>query len=124
MTRRWLLLGLAILATAVAGSMVLLLTAPRHRINEDSVKLIQNGMTQAEIEVVFGVPPGDYSSGGLRVYWEEPQKRLDRKEWTGDAVGVEVFFDPSGKVQAVDQYQVFPFPSEPLLAKLRRWLGL
>ena len=120
--RRWLLLVSGFLAVAVAGFLALWLATTQHRINENSVKLIQNGMTQAEIEVVFGVPPGDYSSGGFRVYWG--QKRLDGKEWMGDAVAVDVFFDSSGKVQAVDQYQVFRFPSEPLLAKLRRWLGL
>ena len=127
MKRRRLLLLMGLVTTAATmGCLALWLTSLRHRINEESVKLIQEGMTQADVQAVFGVPPGDYSNGGIPIYsrdsdWLEP---VDRKEWIGDAVAVEVFFDSAGKVLHVYQNQVAQFPDESLPTRVRHWLGM
>jgi hypothetical protein len=65
--RRRILGGLAILLTlAAVGVGIQWLLTPKHRITKESLELIKVGMTQSEVEDILGVPPGDYSHGGLR----------------------------------------------------------
>jgi hypothetical protein len=126
MTKRRLLLTVGFLAmVAVMGWLALWLNSPRHRINEDTVKLIKNGMTQGDVEAIFGIPPGHYTDGGF--YFDHSLHNpptQDRKEWVGKDVAVDVFFDASGKVLRVDHFRVTRSGNEPFLAKLRRWLRL
>ncbi len=38
-----------------------LLAPPAHRIDKAHFEMIQPGMTRAEVEAIFGVPPGEYN---------------------------------------------------------------
>lgn len=142
--RRWLLLGVGSVAVAgVVGYLALWLSGPRHRINMESATLIEKGMTQADVEAILGVPPGDYSSGeiawefsedqppGTRVgyrlfYYKDvrPTGIMRGKEWASNECIVVVEFDSSGKVVGVSGYPVLKLPSESMLSKLRRWFRL
>jgi hypothetical protein len=57
--RRFSRLLLIALVAVVAGFYPLLAPMP-HRIDPAHFDLIQNGMTQADVEAIFGVPPGQY----------------------------------------------------------------
>src|SRR4051794_23390992 len=97
---------LMFLATALLffGGFVgfLFLTTPRHRINEDTIKLIKVGMTQADVEKIFGAPAGDYSGGAV---WatindgigREPREVGAHLDWYGEETGIQVCFDSNGK---------------------------
>jgi len=130
MTRQRLRLGLATVAmSAVVGYVLLRHTASAHRINEASLKLIQPGMTQADVEKVLGVPPGDYSHGGcvLDPFLDPPEDNDGRnwigRLWIGEEVAVFVFFDVSGNVANARKHLV-QRNEQSFLAKIRRWLGV
>ena len=59
-------------APIVAGLAVVALTPwarptpPRHRINRHGFEQIRMGMTQADVEGILGVPPGQYRSHASR----------------------------------------------------------
>jgi hypothetical protein len=54
--RRPLILAILVIITLFFP----LLAPPRHRIDDAHFRLIKGGMTEAEVEAVFGVPAGDY----------------------------------------------------------------
>jgi hypothetical protein len=59
MRRSWL--RILVLAVAVAVVFAFPLLAPTaHRIDQAHFELIQDGMTRADVEAIFGVPPGKY----------------------------------------------------------------
>ena len=123
MTRRCLLLLLGFIATTATVAIVAFYPIPpRHRINETSVHLIQKGMTQAEVEIIFGAPPGKYAEEGRRLHFGSI-KRVGRIEsWLGEEVTAEVSFDSSGKVSRA---YVTAIRSEwSKLAKILRWFGM
>jgi hypothetical protein len=70
----------------------------------DNLDLIVNGMTQADVEEIFGCPPGDYTNGEA-LSWRcgigSPTFR--KKIWTGYGGDIEVNFrKDDGK--AVDKF--------------------
>ena len=136
--RRRLLLVSGVLALiAVAGYMALWLTAPRFRISEESAKLIKKGMTQAEVEAVLGVPPGDYSvthRGNQTIHhfneigltgdpWRDKLPLgYQRKRWLSEGWGIDVLFDPGGNVEGLRNIIAVGKTEVSLLARIRRWL--
>jgi hypothetical protein len=61
--RRWLILAISFMVvTAVMSYLARRGETPDHRINEGSSKLISKGMTQKDLEAIFGVPPGNYEA--------------------------------------------------------------
>src|SRR5204863_125863 len=65
--------GLLIALVAVVTFFYPLLTPTPHRIDETHVSLIDKGMSRAQVEAIFGVPPGQYDwpegeSAALRYY--------------------------------------------------------
>jgi hypothetical protein len=52
--------GLLLVLLAVVVGIFPLLAPTPHRIDHDHFALIQDGMTKAEVEAIFGVPPGEY----------------------------------------------------------------
>jgi hypothetical protein len=105
------------------GYLALWLSASRHRINQESIKLIEIGMTQSEVEALLGAPPGNYSVGGISAH-AIPPPPYRREDWIGDECAVDVYFDSSGNVIGVSVNPVFKVPRESMVAKIRRWLGL
>jgi hypothetical protein len=145
MMRKRLLLILGCLASMLlAGYVTLRLTAPRHRITKETIEKIQKGMTEEEIEAVFGVPAGVYGKGALTgVYAVAPPPGTPQllgltgkhfglelivfergKEWVGEDVCVYCRFDEASRVQEIHRGNVVPGGNESFLAKLRRWLGI
>jgi hypothetical protein len=57
--RRFSRLLLLVLVAIVIGFYPLLAPTP-HRIDQAHFELIQDGMTKADVEAIFGVPPGQY----------------------------------------------------------------
>jgi hypothetical protein len=132
MKRKHLLLLFACLvAVLLAGYVTLRLTTPSHRITVESFEAIQVGMTEKEVEDIIGVPAGIYAPGALTGLYGFDKERsratrgLDRKpgkEWVARDVCIFVGFK-DGRV--VETFRGWPQGyDEPLLAKLRRWLGV
>jgi len=129
--RRRLLLGLVLVAfAAIVGHLAFWQPAPRHRINDQSVKSIQKGMTLEKVESIFGGPPGDYSQKNLLskfsyVYgvYNSP-KGNDLKRWIGDKMIVVVLFDKSGRVNMCGIECRSGFFIVSFLADISRLLGL
>jgi hypothetical protein len=133
--RRWTLLGLGTVAMVAVMGLAFWMGAPRHRINKESIGLIEQGMSQAEVEAIFGVPPGDYSSNtpnasawipttlsnSLKMTFIVPEG--EQKTWMGEKVGVTLVFNP---LVVEKPYVIFfrEFQEESVYSKFRRWLGL
>jgi hypothetical protein len=131
----WLFWGLFAVTMACVACFAFWLTTPKHRISKQRIEQIEPGMTLAEVEAIFGVPPGDYSSNagtaetplGWETVWlcdptmlTEPEG--ERKVWIGEGIAVDVFFNPRVVQKPVVMY--IRGSQESVLARLRRWLGL
>jgi hypothetical protein len=101
--RYWLMLLTASVMTLLIGGTLALLLRKPIRISEASCHRIQPGMTQREVEVILGAPPGDYETGrrgimldlyGNGVLMQEGR----REEWGGDDGIIQVGFGPDGTV--------------------------
>jgi hypothetical protein len=139
MKRKRLLLILGCLATVLlAGYGTLRLMAPQHRITKENIAAIKEGMTEAEVQALLGVPAGDYSSkqtGGVFILGDRPWadsffagpdivERDGGKFWVGDETSVWVRFDDVGQVVVVWPGRFIANGNESFLTKLRRWLGM
>jgi len=154
MNRKRLLLILGCLGLLLlAGYATLWLTAPRHRITEENIEAIKEGMTEKEVEAILGAQAGDYSSkqtGGQFAEIEviiipapraQPvgktrsiftgftgpdfvKSRGGGKYWVGEETGVWVRFDEAGRVAEIWPGLSTPSGNESFLDKLRRWLGM
>jgi outer membrane protein assembly factor BamE (lipoprotein component of BamABCDE complex) len=138
--RRWLLIFGCLGAILLAGYLTLWLTAPKHRINEHNIAAIDFGMSEKEVEEIFGVPAGDYSTkdehwlyiqektrikdGLIRIHVDILAKDPDGKFWKGDESSVWLRFDEAGKVADIWSSWEGPNADQSFLAKLRRWLGM
>jgi hypothetical protein len=95
---RKLLIGL-LAAGLVLGGMLLALVMPRHcPVTRAACGRIQEGMTQAEVEKILGVPPGDYRTRPVRPFvliveggW--CMVRGSFAHWMGDEAELDVCFD-------------------------------
>ncbi|MBI3410830.1 MAG: hypothetical protein HY040_21040 [Planctomycetes bacterium] len=58
--KRWLCSVALAGLLCVFGSLYLLLWPVSHHVDLDHLQLIAPGMTEAEVEAIFGVPPGCY----------------------------------------------------------------
>jgi hypothetical protein len=101
--RRWLTFLLVVVAAVAVAAYVrwLHLADSAHRVTLDAAERVCAGMTQREVEDIFGVPPGDYSSQPGTVHPEGLPKRppdLRREDWTADEGGTVVYFDEDGRV--------------------------
>jgi hypothetical protein len=129
--KRPLLVFGCLAAALLAGYVALWLTAPRHRISPDNILLIQRGMSEKQVEGVFGVPAGVYASGASGLYvpatYFNHMGWVDRsawgKEWVGEEISCSITFN-EGKVDEVYWAFTISIENESFLAKLRRWLGI
>ena len=67
--------GLTVVLVAGITFFYPLLAPTQHRIDETHLKMIHTGMSPAEVESIFGVPPGEYDSA----------------EWDGKAMMAHMF---------------------------------
>jgi hypothetical protein len=100
---KWLVL-LAVIAGGLGAAVCVLWFHPggsAHRIDLDTAEKVCAGMTQRQVEGLFGVPPGDYSSQPGTMHCEGVAERwpgLRREDWTADEGGAVVYFDADGRV--------------------------
>jgi hypothetical protein len=122
---RWLLLGL-LLACIVGVVLIVLVLLPRPGVTKENFDRIQNGMTRAEVEAIFGREPSGVELGefGLGM-WETAdgrewsRLRFDRndrvfaKRWTRDRRTIlEKFLDLLSLREERPRRPVISIPSE------------
>jgi hypothetical protein len=132
-------LVIGLLAVLLAGYLLVWITGPpRHRIHEQTFAELQVGMTERQIETIFGVPAGDYRARDAYLpRCATGRRRKDAyfgflgslgqvtawKEWKGDEAFISLGFDAQGQaVVSVFQRPIESMESFP--AKVRRWLGI
>jgi hypothetical protein len=128
---KWLAI---VLAVSLLGFGTALLLWPRDRINEDSWKQIQIGMTEEEVEDILGRPGVSWEANLFPFHFELaesndtlyirrwPFERWESdKFWTSQRACIQVRFDPRGNISG----KAFWRSAEPsFLDRLRDWLGL
>jgi hypothetical protein len=127
-TRKRRLVGVAALASLGALGLALWLALPKHRITPETLGYIRAGMTRDRVTAVLGVPLGDFTTPGAeRLHAIDPDGIAFRwhhtEDWWADGITIRVYYDERGIVL----FAAGTFSGgarEPLLAKLRRWLGL
>ncbi|MCI0638957.1 MAG: outer membrane protein assembly factor BamE [Gemmataceae bacterium] len=97
--RYWLCAAFVLLIVAV---FFVLWRRADHRINSDNFAKVQIGMTQSEVEEIFGCPPGDYDEviclfPSKSNYYSEPW-RSQQQRWGGRHGVYHVFFDADSRV--------------------------
>jgi hypothetical protein len=94
-------------------------------INRFTFAKIREGMTQAEVEALLEVPPGNYSTTVTAVRgttWRASQNDARLEEWWSDAGVVRVYFDRSDKVVHKEFLEV-ELGSDSWVREAWRWLG-
>jgi hypothetical protein len=149
--RRVLLLALPAFAGIVGPIAGLWIGLSRPPIHGDAQWRIEPGMTEAEVENVFGVKPGEYrraplspadqvvvdrEEGYMAVILRAHLLQRNRREpappggqpeytqnrWVSDRAVILIGFDDAGRVAF---WRVGEFPSRegPFFSRIRRWLG-
>src|SRR5207248_3161977 len=117
---RRLFLGFGLLALTGVAVVVWLAfqerLASQGRINEANFKLIQYGMTLAEVEAILGPP--DPSARAENDYYEMDPGRIAR--WRTSRLLIDLVFDATGRVDG----KIIETLDDSLIARIRRWLGL
>ena len=103
--KRRLLTYLSLIIALVLASLAVLFFGPGDQINPLSFRKIKAGMTENEVEEIFG-RPGQIIT-------------VNSKAWDGADWVATIYFDENGLVGPT----MFG-PRETFLAKVRRWLGL
>ena len=124
----------------------------RSPITLENFARIHKGMGFAEVQSVFGVPPGDYCTRpimllnadstvpsatqqrsaeveGIKIVGRGVTDNLGpmkagRRWWVSDYGACAITFDSEGNVGDKEFIGVYPVPGEPLLDAVRRFLGL
>jgi hypothetical protein len=99
------------------------LAGSAHRINPYTAVKVRLGMTQKEVEAVFGAPPGDYSSKPKADQAQAPVDRrpdLRREDWSAEEGGAVVYFGPDGKVADCTLW-ITPGRKMTMWESIRKW---
>jgi hypothetical protein len=128
------MLGLGLVA-AVVGLTAFTgwwLARPLHRINRDGFDQIQVGMSQREVEVLLGGPPGNYPNASYLLGDSTPITHSIPPEsdvsdyrseaWSAGQRTVQVYLHADGTV-ADKEFTDCRLPSPSVWQRLRRWLG-
>jgi hypothetical protein len=108
------------------GSITWLLWLPRAGITTASAARIANGMTLEQAEAIRGGAPRDESTGIL-----DPDLKMGggpdirSREWRSDEVIIYLMYDRDSRVNGIIAHPVRRVDAlEPLIARLRRMIGL
>ena len=129
MKRRVLLFGLSFAALALAASALAVLSlTPRPRVTAESIRAVEAGLTRQQVESVFAVPPGDYTTPGARRRTPVDPNGRDfawhaQADWLTDHASVRVYFDAQDRVLFTSSV-VRADPPETFWDRVRRRLGL
>jgi hypothetical protein len=122
---------LLVLLTGLLGAMAYLgwwcLAPPSHQITRERISQLQRGMSQAEVEALLGVPPGNYcSTRNVELIYPRRWPLVDvpcrGEKWISDEAGVTVYFDDAGTV-VYEQVIFVVIRRRSLLDRLRDSLG-
>jgi hypothetical protein len=98
---------------------------PAHRITGSNLSKIKMGMAQADVEAIFGAPPGVYSDQPVNAtYWQDTDDFLAgwrREDWRTTSALCVVYFDGDAKVISFGSCEIGP---APWFDQVKRWLGL
>lgn len=133
--RKKLLLLLCVIVVAATGVLVAVWLRPEPVASQARCERVRLGMTQAEVEVLLGGPPGEYQTGPVHYCLDSivrcktvhrpgswPGEQFYRQElWESDHGGLTVYF---GEENEVVGYEYMPSSDLALLDKFRRWLGI
>ncbi len=124
--RKWFILGCVALVLSVAGTMLaLLVSRPASAVNRVNTDRIQAGMTRAEVEAIYGGPPGDHRVGARLVTVDIGLEALPGntvQQWRGDEGLAIVQFGPDGRVARADFF-VTPRVELSLWDRIRLLMG-
>jgi outer membrane protein assembly factor BamE (lipoprotein component of BamABCDE complex) len=127
--RRKLILAVGIFAVAVVAVPLGLHVwrqrfAPGRFIDQEHCARIKKGMTQEEVEAIFGVPPGKYTKKDIDVWVFRIRRpageRLER--WTGDEGVAKVTFDEQGAVVSSTFEKGWEYSGPTVMEQIRAWL--
>lgn len=128
--RRRLLVIAAIALLGIATVLVCLwCSRPRYWISQETSEKIVEGLTEEQLITIIGFPPGDYTTGPVRLVGDHKiqkgQELLEGmpkgwKVWVTDNAAVVVHFDGRGTASAIE----IGWFVEPVTARLRRWLRI
>lgn len=99
------------------------------RLNVESFSRIQPGMTLADVERLFGGPPGNYGrysekSGVMTAEGYNWPPGSAEKVWYDDSHRFEIYFDQEGRVVGLHKRAHYQQTNLSWLDRLRSWLGL
>jgi hypothetical protein len=130
--KRKLMLAVGIFAVSVVAVPVGLEVwrqyhAPRHFIDVEHLGRIKKGMTQEEVEAIFGVPPGTYTKKRSVSFDTNSFGMLGAgkrvEQWTGDQGRVVVGFDEQGAVMFILFIVYSEVQGPSFLQQVQTWLG-
>ncbi len=127
---RLLLFGLGFVGLAMVGiGLVIWLTTPKQSIAAVAANphVIEAGMGLHQVEAVFGVPPGDYTTRATQLLIADPNGDVPSwhatEDWFADHASVRVYFDAEHRVLFARGVIEDRSP-ETVWQRLRRWLRL
>ncbi len=92
--RKKMVLVFALLLALTAVAATCATTMRRDRITWKNINRIKPGMTEAQVQDIFGVPAGVYNATNPTLPVLDPRAKC----WVGDGAGVEVWFDQDARV--------------------------
>jgi hypothetical protein len=130
MRRRWkfaLFLAVGCALLGVSARLLLRPPAPSARINPAVCEHIEAGMTPAEVEVLIGLPPGDYRAEAASPRHRAaflPKQGVQILEWEADDCNIQVRVDErSRRVVSKICGEPAPSPLRTFLEQLRARVG-
>jgi hypothetical protein len=127
----WYVLGLLLVLLAAGFGWIV--AGQQVHVTEEAYGRVQKGMTETEVEAIFGGPAGDHTTGpvtfmGRLDELSMPMDLLElaeghsKKTWKSDEGQVHVEFDAGGHVAAM--HWSWPATKPTFLERLRWRLGL
>src|SRR6266851_2691463 len=104
---------------------------PKHRINAEGYERLRLGMTEKEVEIVLGVPAGDYGPGKGEILdygmftMASASIRTDpnAKKWLAGSFAITVCFDGEARVRGMGTDSVYR-PYESNVEMVSQKLGI
>jgi hypothetical protein len=114
-----LLMGLGLLGLVCVARWT---APPKDSIDPETIRQIQPGMTEAEVQALLGIAAGFHSRGRAvpdTAHWILPPGATT-KQWLGERAGVYVCFGPDGRVVFTVPVRMHPVELS-LFNRFRSW---
>jgi hypothetical protein len=131
--RKWWLIGSLAVLLVLVGILLPVLFPWPSKVNRANYERIELGMSRAEVEAIFGGPPGDYRTRPVTIpststwevttpgtsTWNVSVPLSGEVSWSGDEGDAVIQFDASG-VRSLRFKEAVPVPIGPLNLALWR----